>query len=179
MLSGRADFHFFAISRHAGDQAKSARVAGSAHGERRRLDAAVIGPGVVVLAVDAGALVVSCPWLKWPKSNSKVQYSIVGVQNKKIGQRRRKSGGGKRVVPGKAISTLPRRRGGAPTPVLSPARRSAAVRMGRGGTARPPEAGWSSGVAAFLGGVITKIFLKMKKNATTTTLAFVLRNIMT
>ena len=62
-------------------QAKSARVADSAHGERRRLDAAVIGPGVVVLAVDAGALVVSCPWLcswlcpllKWPKSNSKVQ----------------------------------------------------------------------------------------------------------
>ena len=44
-------------------QAKSARVADSAHGERRRLRAAVIGPGVVVLAVDAGALVVSCPWL--------------------------------------------------------------------------------------------------------------------
>ena len=60
-------------------QAKSARVADSAHGERRRLDAGVIGPGVVVLAVDAGALAVSCPWLcpwlKWPKSNSKVQYS--------------------------------------------------------------------------------------------------------
>ena len=34
----------------------------------------------------------------------------------------------------------------------SPARRSAAVRMGRGGTARPPEAEWSSGVAAILGG---------------------------
>ena len=44
--------------------------------------------------------------------------------------------------------------GGAPTPVLSPARRSAAVRMGRGGTARPPEAEWSSGVAAFGGGVL-------------------------
>ena len=28
-------------------------------------------------------------------------------------------------------------------------RRSAAVRMGRGDTARPPEAEWSSGVAAF------------------------------
>ena len=46
------------------------------HGERRRLDAAVVGPGVIVLAVDAGALVVSCPWLcpwlKWPKSNTKV-----------------------------------------------------------------------------------------------------------
>ena len=42
---------------------------------------------------------------------------------------------------------------GAPTAVLSPACRSAAVRMGRGGTARPPEAEWSSGVAAFLGGV--------------------------
>ena len=44
--------------------------------ERRRLDAAVIGPGAAVLAVDKGALVVSrpwpCPWLKWPKSNSKV-----------------------------------------------------------------------------------------------------------
>ena len=38
---------------------------------------------------------------------------------------------------------------------LSPARRSAAVRMGRGGTARPPETEWNSGVAAFLGGVTT------------------------
>ena len=62
----------FIIYRHAGGQAKSARVADSAHGERRRLDAAVIGPGVAVLAVDAGALVISCPWLKWPISNSKV-----------------------------------------------------------------------------------------------------------
>ena len=47
---------------------------------------------------------------------------------------------------------LPSRRGGAPTPALSPARRFAAVRMGRGGAARPPEAEWSSGVAAFWGG---------------------------
>ena len=66
------DLQLFTIPRHAGGQAKSARVADSAHGERRRLDAAVIGPGVVVLAVDADALVVSCPWLKWPKSNSRV-----------------------------------------------------------------------------------------------------------
>ena len=64
-----------------------------------------------------------------------------------------KPGGGKRAVPGRAISTLPPRRGGAPTPVLPPACRSAAVRMGRSGTARPPEAEWSSGVAAFFGGV--------------------------
>ena len=67
------DLQLFAIPRHAGGQAKSARVADSAHGERRRLDAAVIVPGVVVLAVDAGALVSCswlCPWLKWPKSNS-------------------------------------------------------------------------------------------------------------
>ena len=66
----------FTVSRHAGVQGKSARVADSAQGERRLLDAAVVGPGVVVLAVDAGAPVVSCPWLcprlKWPKSNSKV-----------------------------------------------------------------------------------------------------------
>ena len=54
----------FTTPRHARGQAKSARVADSAHGQRRRLDAAVIGPGVVVLAVDAGTLVVSCPWLK-------------------------------------------------------------------------------------------------------------------
>ena len=66
------DLQLFTIPRHAGGQAKSARVADSAHGERRRLDAAVIDLGVVVLAVDAGALVVSYPWLKWPKSNSKV-----------------------------------------------------------------------------------------------------------
>ena len=69
-------------------------------------------------------------------------------------------GGGKRAVPGRAISTLPPRRGGAPTPVLSPACRSAAVWVERGGTARPREAEWSSGVAAFWGGVITKIFSK-------------------
>ena len=62
--------------------------------------------------------------------------------------------GAKRAVPGRAISTLPPRRGGASASVLSPARRSAAVRMGRGGTARPLEAEWSSGVAAFLGGVL-------------------------
>ena len=61
------DLQLFTILRHAGGQAKSARVGDSAHGERRRLDAAVIGPGVVVLAVAADALVVSCPWPKWPK----------------------------------------------------------------------------------------------------------------
>ena len=64
----------FTIPRHAVGQAKSARVADSAHGERRRLDSAVFGPGVVALAVDAGALVSCpwlCPWIKWPKSNSK------------------------------------------------------------------------------------------------------------
>ena len=66
------DLQLFTIPRHAGGHAKSARVADSAHGERRRLDAAVIGHGVVVLGVGAGALVVSCPWLKWPNSNSKV-----------------------------------------------------------------------------------------------------------
>ena len=67
------------------------------------------------------------------------------------GRDEEKAGGGKRAVPGRAISTLPPRRGGAPTPVFSPACRSAAVRIVRGSTARPPEAEWSSGVAAFLG----------------------------
>ena len=48
--------------------------------------------------------------------------------------------------------------------VLLPARRSAAVRMGRGGTARPPEVEWSSGVAAFLGGCYNQdIFEDPKK----------------
>ena len=60
----------FTIPRYAGGQANSGRVADSAQGERRRLDAAVFGPGVVVLAVDAGPWL--CSWLKWPKSNSKV-----------------------------------------------------------------------------------------------------------
>ena len=93
------------------------------------------------------------------------KFNIVGVRKKKAGSDEEKAGGGNRAVPvpGRAISTLPPRRGGAPTPVLSPARRSAAVLMGRGGTARPPEAEWSSGVAAFWGGVITKIFSKIKK----------------
>ena len=75
-------------------------------------------------------------------------------KNKIAGSDEEKAGGRKRAVPGRVISTLPPRRGGAPTAVLSPARRSAAVRMGRGGTARPLEAEWSSGVAAFLGGVL-------------------------
>ena len=70
------ELQLLTIPRHAGGQAKSARVADYAPGERRRLGAAVIGPGVVVLAVAAGALVVSCPlpcpWLKLAKSNSKV-----------------------------------------------------------------------------------------------------------
>ena len=84
--------------------------------------------------------------------------------------------GGQASRPREAISALPPRRGGAPTPVLSPARRSAAVRMGRGGNARPPEAEWSSGVAVW-GGVITKIFSKIQKNITITTLAYyILRN---
>ena len=82
------------------------------------------------------------------------KVNIVGSSKKeKAGSDEEKAGGGgKRAVPGRAISTFPPR-GGAPTAVLSPARRSAAVRMGRGGTASPPEAEWSSGVAAFLGGV--------------------------
>ena len=92
------------------------------------------------------------------------KFNVVGVRKKKSGQRRRKNGGGKRAVPGRAIYTLPPRRGGAPTPVILPARRSAAVRMGRGGTARPPEAEWSSGVAAFLGGCYNQdIFNDPKK----------------
>ena len=77
-------------------QAKSARVADSAHGERRRLDAAVISPGVVVLAVDAGALVVSrpwlCPWIKWPKAIR--TFNIVGVRKRKNSRQRRRSSGG-------------------------------------------------------------------------------------
>ena len=57
-------------------QTKSARVADSAHGERRRLDAAVIGPSVVVLAVDAGPPVVSYPWLSPSPHDSSGQKAI-------------------------------------------------------------------------------------------------------
>ena len=67
MLSGWAGFAIGYYSPPRRGHAKSARVAESAHGERRRLDAAVIGLGVVMLAVDAGALVGS----NWPRSNSK------------------------------------------------------------------------------------------------------------
>ena len=91
-------------------------------------------------------------------------YSLVGVRNKKeAGSDEEKAGGSKRAVSGRAISTLPPRRGGAPTAVLSPARRSAAVRMGRGGIARPPEAEWSSGVAAFCGGCYNQDIFKDRK----------------
>ena len=127
----------------------------SGHGKRRRLYAAVVGPAVVVFAIDAGALFVSCPH---GSSGQKAirKFSIVGTRSdKKSRQRRRKcGGGGKRAVSGRAIPTLPPRRSGAPTAVLLPERRSAAVWMGRGGIARTPEAEWSSGVAAFLGGVL-------------------------
>ena len=63
---------------------------------------------------------------------------------------------------------FPPRRGGALTPVLSPARRGAAVRMGRDGTARPPGTEWSSGVAAFLGGCHDQDIFKDPPNVTTT-----------
>ena len=53
------DLQLLTIPRHAGGQAKSTRVADSAHGQRQLPGAAVFGPGVVLLAVDAGALVVS------------------------------------------------------------------------------------------------------------------------
>ena len=60
----------------------------------------MIGPDVVVLAVDAGALVVSCPSLKWPKSNSKVQYGLVGVRKKtKQTATKKKRGGGQASRP--------------------------------------------------------------------------------
>ena len=81
-------------------------------------------------------------------------------KKKEAGSDKQKARGGKRAVPGRAISALPHRQGGAPTPVLSSARRSAAVRMGRGGTARPPEAEWSSGAAAFLGGCYNQDIFK-------------------
>ena len=58
---------------------------------------------------------------------------------------------------------LPPHRGGAPTAVLSPACRSVAVQMGRDGTARPPEAEWSSGVAAFGGGYYNQDIFKDPK----------------
>ena len=120
------DLQLSAIPRHAGSQAKSARVADSAHGDRRRLDAAVIGrtprqvcrlfraktqrsdlgPGVVVLAVDAGALVVSCPWLKWPKSNSKV-YCWNSGKKKKRAATKKKRGGASEPSPGGRFPRLP------------------------------------------------------------------------
>ena len=68
-----------------------------------------------------------------------------------------------RAVPGRAISTLPPRRGGAPTPVLPPARHSAAVRMGRGGNARPSDTERSSGVVAFWGGCYKQIYFQKSK----------------
>ena len=80
------------------------------------------------------------------------------VFKKKAGGDEEKTGSGKQAVPGRAISTLPSRRGGAPTPVLSMARRSAAVRIGRGGTARR---GRPSGAreSQLLGGAVrSKIF---------------------
>ena len=69
------------------------------------------------------------------------------MKKKIAGGGEEKAGGGKGAVPVWAISTLPPRRGGAPTAVLSPARLSAAVRMERAGTARRSEVEWSSGVA--------------------------------
>ena len=66
----------------------------------------------------------------------------------------KKQGGASEPSPGERFPRFPHRRGGAPTAILSPTRRSAAVRMGPGSTPRPPEAEWSSGVAVFLGGVL-------------------------
>ena len=139
------------------------RVADSAHGasagRRRRLDAAVIGPRVGLLLTPA-RLSSRAHGLKWPKSNSNVQYSW-SLKKKRSGQRRRKSGGGgKRAVPGRAISTLPPRRGGAPTAffrrhvVVLLCGWDVAARRGRG---RPSVARESQ---LFGMGGITKIFSK-------------------
>ena len=78
---------------------------------------------------------------------------IFGVEKKKrAATKKKRGGGGKQGVPGRAIPSLLPRRGGAPTAVLSPARRSSSVWVERGGTARPREAEWSSRIAPFLGG---------------------------
>ena len=91
------------------------------------------------------------------------KFNIVRVRKKKQEATKKKRGGGKRAVQRRAISRLPPRRGGAPTPVFSPARRSAAVPRVRGGTARPPEAEWSSEVVAFLRGCYNQDIFKDPK----------------
>ena len=77
---------------------------------------------------------------------------LLEFERKKRAATKKKRGGGKRAVPGRAISTLPPRRGGAPTPVLSPARRSAAVRMGRDDEATGGRV--ELGSRSFFGGVL-------------------------
>ena len=87
-------------------------------------------------------------------------FNIVGVRQKKAGSDEEKAGGGERAVPGRAIFTFPPRRGGAPTPVLSPARRSAA---GADRTWRHREAAGGRvelGSGSFLGGCYNQDIFK-------------------
>ena len=102
------------------------------------------------------------------------EFNIGGSskQKKMRGATKKMRGGASEPYPGGRFLRSPVAEVEHRRPFFSPARRSAAVRMGRGGTARPPEAEWSSGVAVFWGGVMTIIYSKIQKNVTTTTLAF-------
>ena len=170
------NLQLFPIPHHAGGQAKSARVADSAHGERRRLNAAVIGPGVVVLALDAGALVVSClclcPWLNWPKSISKVYYSLEFQKNNSGQPRRKRAKGVSEPSPGERFPRSPLAMMGHRRPFF---RRHVVVLLCGWDVVAPRGRRRPSGdreLPLFLGGgVITKTF-SIIQNIVTTTLAY-------
>ena len=90
----------------------------------------------------------------------------VGVRkNKKAGSDEEKAGGGKRAVPVfKGVLHAPSSPRWDTDARSSPASRGAAVQMGHGGTARTPEAEWSSGIAAFWGGCHNQDIFKDPKN---------------
>ena len=166
----------FTIPRHAGGQAKRARVADSAHGERRRLDAAVFGPGAVVLAVDARALVVSCPslcpWLKWPKS---FQYSWSSKKKKKRAATKKNREGASEPSPGGRFPRPPLAEVGHRRPFF---RRHVVVLLCGWDVEAPRGRRRPSGAREsplFCGGVISKIFFKIQKNVTTTLAYYITR----
>ena len=83
--------------------------------------------------------------------------------------------GSERPVPGNVTFQGPRSPSRSSAPVLLPAPQRAAVWGGRGATARPREAKWSSGVAAVFRHVTTIIFSQIQMTTTTSQAYYITR----
>ena len=102
-----------------------------------------------MLVIDAGALVASCPCLMKRRRLDKKQCetSTIGVRSQQKTGKGGKKGGGEQTRPREGASPRSPLAELGTAPVHSPADHHGAVYVGRGATARPREAEWSSRVA--------------------------------